>query len=79
MDVLPRMGEMPWARAMGVDACHAVARFLYAHTPCRIVVDPFCGVGTMLAVANQHGLGAIGVELSAKRAERARTLVVKPA
>jgi len=79
MDVLPRMGEMPWPRAMGVDACHAVARFLLAHTPCRTVVDPFCGVGTMLAVANQHGLGAIGVELSAKRAERARTLVIRPA
>lgn len=79
MDVLPRMGEMPWARAMGVDACHAVARFLLARTPCRVVVDPFCGVGTMLAIANQHGLDAVGVELSLKRAERARTLVLKPA
>jgi hypothetical protein len=77
-DVIPRLGEMPWRRAMGVEACAAAARFLLAHTRCRTVVDPFCGVGTMLAVANHHGLDAIGVELSAKRAARARALVLGP-
>jgi hypothetical protein len=75
-DVLPRLGEMTWARAMGRDACDAVARFLLAHTACRTVVDPFCGLGTMLAVANLHGLDAVGVERSPKRAERARSLVL---
>jgi hypothetical protein len=73
-DVLPRLGEMTWARAMGREPCDAVARFLLASTPCRTVVDPFCGVGTMLAVANAHGLDAVGVELSPKRAEKARHL-----
>lgn len=77
-DVLPSMGAMTWPRAMGVDACRAVARFLVAHTPTRVVVDPFCGVGTMLAVANEHGLDALGVELSPKRAERARRLSLAP-
>lgn len=77
-DVLPRLGEMPWPRAMGVEACHAVVDFLLAFTACRTVVDPFCGVGTMLAVANARGLDAIGVELSAKRAARARRLEVAP-
>ena len=51
---------MTWARAMGREACEAVARFLVADTHCRTVVDPFCGVGTMLAVANAHGLDAVG-------------------
>ncbi|HEX3595103.1 MAG TPA: hypothetical protein VHU80_08380 [Polyangiaceae bacterium] len=73
-DVLPRLGEMTWSRAMGLEACDAVCRFLLAHTSCRTVVDPFCGVGTMLATANAHGMGAIGVELSRKRAARARRL-----
>lgn len=77
-DVLPTLGKMTWARAMGIDACVATARFLLAHTQCGAVVDPFCGLGTMLAVANAHGLDAIGVELSRKRAERARTLVWAP-
>jgi hypothetical protein len=78
-DVLPRLGEMTWARAMGREACDAVARFLLAHTACRTVADPFCGVGTMLAVANAHGLDAVGVELSPKRAEKARGLVLRSA
>jgi hypothetical protein len=73
-DVLPELGKMTWPRAMGLKACEAVAKFLVTHTSCTTVVDPFCGVGTMLAVANAHGLGAIGVELSPKRAEKARTL-----
>jgi hypothetical protein len=32
----------------------------------------------MLAVANENGFDALGVELSAKRAEKARTLELKP-
>jgi hypothetical protein len=75
-DVLPSVGAMPWPRAMGVEACRAVARFLIDHTACRTVVDPFCGQGTMLAVANAAGLDALGVELSRKRAEKARALTI---
>ena len=78
-DVLPGLGEMPWSRAMGADVCRAVARFLVEHTATRAVVDPFCGAGTMLAAANEVGLDAIGVELSRRRAARARRLVLAPA
>ncbi len=77
-DVLPGLGEMPWSRAMGVDVARAVARFLCEHTSTRGVVDPFCGVGTMLAAANERGLAAIGVELSRRRAARARRLELGP-
>jgi hypothetical protein len=73
-DVLPTLGKMSWARAMGSDACNATCRFLLEHTACRTVVAPFCGVGSMLAAANAHGMDAIGVERSPKRAARARTL-----
>jgi hypothetical protein len=75
-DVLPQLGAMTWARAMGMDACDAIARFVLAHTACRTIVDPFCGVGTMLAVANAHGMDAVGVELSHRRARRARQLTL---
>lgn len=74
-DVLPRLGEMTWARAMGREACDLVCRFLRAFTPIDTIVDPFCGVGTMLAAANQHGFSALGVELSRKRAARAEELI----
>lgn len=76
-DVLPRLGEMTWARAMGVEACVAAVRFLAEHAKARAIVDPFCGLGTALAVANALGLDGVGVELSAKRAEKARKLTVR--
>ncbi len=73
-DVLPDAGEMPWSRAMGTRACEAACRFLLAETSARRVVDPFCGKGTVLAVANLLGLDALGIELSAKRCRFARNL-----
>lgn len=77
-DVLPRLGEMTWARAMGIDACIASVRFLEKHAAARTIVDPFCGLGTACAVANALGLDSIGVELSNKRAEKARNLSLRP-
>ena len=75
-EVLPDAGFMPWSRAMGVEACKVACRFLVENTATRVVVDPFCGKGTVLAVANAMGLDAIGVELSAKRCRAARTLSI---
>jgi hypothetical protein len=76
-DVLPDLGVMTWARAMPMTAAIATCRFLKQHTNCSVVVDPFCGHGTILAVANEHGLDAVGVELSAKRARKARRLTTR--
>jgi hypothetical protein len=73
-DVLPGLGEMTWPRAMGTAACEEACRFLLRSTACRVVVDPFCGLGTVLAVANAYGLDAVGVERSEKRARQARKL-----
>lgn len=73
-DVLPGLGEMTWSRAMGTAACEESCRFLVRSTACRVVADPFCGLGTALAVANAYGLDAVGVERSEKRAARARAL-----
>lgn len=74
-DVLRSTGEMTWSQAMGVAACELACRYVESHTPTRLVVDPFCGVGTVLAVANSRGLDAIGVEIANKRARKARRLV----
>ncbi|MBL0214906.1 MAG: SAM-dependent methyltransferase [Myxococcales bacterium] len=71
-DVLPALGKMSWSRAMGSAACEVAISFIAA-TGARTVVDPFCGQGTALAMANAHGLDAIGVELSKRRAAKARS------
>ena len=75
-DVLAQAGEMTWVRAIGLDACRLACRWVAKETATRTIVDPFCGVGTVLAVANECGLDAVGVELNKKRAKKARGLVL---
>ena len=75
-DVLPDGGFQPGVKAMGVLACVDACRFVLDETTTRTIVDPFCGWGTVLAVANALGLDAIGVDLSARMCKRARRLTV---
>lgn len=75
-DVLPELGAMTWARAMGLAAARCAVRWLRDHAGATCIVDPFCGVGTALAVANELGLAAIGVERNPGRAAKARLLTL---
>jgi len=75
-DVIPDAGHMPWSKAMGVEACRLACRFLYEESQTKLVVDPFCGHGTALAVANHFGFDALGIELSARKVRAARRLVL---
>lgn len=77
-DVIADAGPQPWVRAMGVRAAGHAVRFARDHARASVVFDPFCGVGTVLAVANTLGVAALGVEKSAKRCEKSRTLTVAP-
>lgn len=73
-DVLPVAGHMTWSQAMGLEACKLACDYVRSHTSSHTVVDPFCGHGSALAVANATGLHAIGVEIAHKRARKARNL-----
>jgi len=77
-DVIPDAGFMPGKKSMGVNACADACRFVRTETTTRTIVDPFCGFGTVLAVANALGLDAVGVDLSARMCRRARTLRLAP-
>jgi len=73
-DVLPDAGAEVSQKAMGALACTLACRFLLDATLARVVVDPFCGRGTVLAVANALGLDAIGVDRNARCCRAARKL-----
>ena len=75
-DVLPDGGPVAWVRGIGLNACTVACRYILEETATRTVVDPFCGVGSVLAVANSIGLNAVGVELNRKRAAQARALEI---
>lgn len=75
-DVISDPGEQKWVRAMGVRAAAHAVRFAQEQVGATLVFDPFCGVGTVLAVANRLGLDALGVEKSRKRCAQAQALAV---
>ena len=77
-DVIVDAGRVPWVRAMGIRAAAHAVRFARDHADAAVVFDPFCGVGTVLAVANALGLDAIGIEKARKRCEQSRNIVVGP-
>jgi hypothetical protein len=77
-DIISDAGRLPWVRAMGVRAAGHAVRFARDQVGATTILDPFCGVGTVLAAANALGLDALGVELSRKRCEQARTLEINP-
>ena len=74
-DVLPDGGPTAGRKAMGRLAALEACRFIREQTPTRLVIDPFCGWGTVLAAANALGLDAVGVDQSARMCRRARALV----
>lgn len=73
-DVLSEAGEKVWVRGMGLSTCLSIGQFILKQTSSKTVINPFCGQGSMLAVANYLGLEAIGIERSPKRAQLAREL-----
>ena len=75
-DVVVDAGRQLWVRAMGIRAAAHAVRFAQDHAGATTIFDPFCGVGTVLAVANALGLDAVGVEKSRKRCERSRVVKV---
>ena len=77
-DVIPDLGEKTWERGMGLEASLLASKFILKHTQSSTIIHPFCGEGSMLAVANYVGLNAVGIERSPKRAGRARSLQVAP-
>jgi DNA modification methylase len=61
---------------MGVNACALACRYLRDETSTRVVVDPFCGHGTVLAVANAMGFEALGIDRSSRQCKAAKRLVL---
>ena len=77
-DVIADAGPVTWTRGVGLFAARAAMTFVRRYAPMTTtVVDPFCGEGMLVAVANEAGFAAIGVERHGKRAELARRLRIE--
>jgi hypothetical protein len=70
-DVIER-GIMTWEKATGLEACILCIAFLRYIVNTNCVINPFCGQGTILAVADYFGVPSVGIEIMAKRARKAQ-------
>ena len=75
-DVIADLGDKTWVRGMGLENCLMITKFIAVQTKSTRIVQPFCGEGSILAAANKHGLNALGIERSPKRAQQARILQI---
>ncbi|CAE7941187.1 unnamed protein product [Symbiodinium sp. KB8] len=78
-DILERGSKPPGLRkgacCMGIHATASVLKWVVRRLPgVRKVIDPFCGAGTVLAIANEYGLDALGIDISPKRIKQAKQL-----
>ncbi len=73
-DVFER-GDMVYPNAMGLKAAQIAAQF--AGACCDLIIDPFCGQGTVPAVADALGFDAIGIDIDQKQCAKAEKLTIK--
>ena len=75
-DLLPA-GKYIYANASGVNAVSFAVSFVAEQSPKdKVIVDPFVGRGTTLAIANNHGFDAIGVDILPEQVKYARELTL---
>jgi hypothetical protein len=65
--------DVTYSNGFGKDAVTLVLKYLKANG-IKMVYDPFVGSGTTLAVANQLGMHAVGVDIDPIQCRKARML-----
>ena len=73
-DVIP-VSKKIYKNGTPVEAAVRAIRFIQTNTGSQpVIVDPFVGRGTVVAVANALGMGAIGIDMDERQVEYARRL-----
>jgi 2-polyprenyl-3-methyl-5-hydroxy-6-metoxy-1,4-benzoquinol methylase len=67
-------GKMIYNNAMGFNAVETCINFLKAKKITGTILDPFCGQGSVLKIANQLGYDAIGVDILQEQVNKAINL-----
>ena len=70
-------GETVYKNGIGINAAHVAVRFAIEKAQARVIYDPFCGRGTILAVANALGCDSIGFDVDESQCVYARALRVQ--
>ena len=71
-DVIAVPGPKLWSRGIEVGVCRSICRFIRSQTETRTIVDPFCGIGTVLKIALRYQFDTIGIDKSPGRCRKAQ-------
>jgi DNA methylase len=72
-DVFER-GKMIYDNSMGLNAARVALGFIKDVGKTLLIVDPFCGRGTILAAAEKMGMDSVGVDIDEQQCQHAQTL-----
>lgn len=61
-------------RSMGVGVTLSLVQWVQKNFDVDLIIDPFCGAGTVLAAANLCCIDSVGVDVSVRRVKQAREL-----
>ena len=67
-------GKMIYKNAMGLDACKVAIDFIKTKINPEEILDPFCGQGSVLKIANENGFDSVGVEILREQCKKAKLL-----
>lgn len=70
-------GRRVYRNATGVNAARVAVQFACSKQP-HLIIDPFCGHGTVLAVANALGYDALGVDIDEQMCKRSAEFQIEP-
>lgn len=68
-------GRPLWRDGVGVRTSRFIMRWLEMNGV-RSILNPFCGVGTLLAAANERGMDSMGCDLDEERVQLARSVTI---
>jgi len=72
-DIIHR-GNMMYKNAMGENAIKVCLDFVKKNVETDTILDPFCGRGSVLRLANFYGYNAIGIDIDPKQCEIAKNI-----
>lgn len=67
-------GRMEYKNAIGANASRFAMEFFGRKTDTETVLNPYCGSGSVLKIANEYGFRAIGIDNDREQCEYAKNL-----
>jgi hypothetical protein len=70
-------GKMLYKNAMGFEACKLAIDYIKTKVATETILDPFCGMGSVLKISKDNGFNAIGIDILPTMCDSSKSLILK--